>query len=54
MEAIWDEHCLFEFGERDVEKTMGTMVDEPYVNHIPTVSITFRDDTDMIVLMSVR
>ncbi|KAG4433053.1 hypothetical protein IFR05_011471, partial [Cadophora sp. M221] len=38
LEAIWDEHCLFEFGERDVEKTMGTMVAEPYVNHIPTMT----------------
>lgn len=39
LEAIWDEHTLFEFGERDVEKTMGTMVQEPYVNHVPTVSV---------------
>ncbi|KAH6705080.1 hypothetical protein BKA61DRAFT_616852 [Leptodontidium sp. MPI-SDFR-AT-0119] len=38
LEAIWDEHCLFEFGERDVEKTMSTMVAEPYVNHIPTLT----------------
>ncbi|KAH7312120.1 hypothetical protein BKA65DRAFT_161040 [Rhexocercosporidium sp. MPI-PUGE-AT-0058] len=38
LEAIWDEHCLFEFGERNVEKTMGTMVEEPYVNHIPTMT----------------
>ena len=38
LESIWDEHTLFEFGERNVEKTMGTMVQEPYVNHIPTVS----------------
>ena len=37
LEAIWDEHTLFEFGERNVKKTMGTMVDEPYVNHVPTV-----------------
>lgn len=37
LETIWDEHTLFEFGERSVEKTMGTMVEEPYVNHIPTV-----------------
>ena len=37
LEAIWDEHTLFEFGERNVEKTMSTMVDEPYVNHVPTV-----------------
>ncbi|KAH7390114.1 hypothetical protein BKA64DRAFT_113621 [Cadophora sp. MPI-SDFR-AT-0126] len=38
LEAIWDEHCLFEFGERNVEKTMRTMVEEPYVNHIPTLT----------------
>ncbi|KAH7025543.1 carboxymethylenebutenolidase [Macrophomina phaseolina] len=38
LEAIWNEHCLYEFGERAVEKTMGTMVEEPYVNHIPTIT----------------
>lgn len=38
LEAIWDEHTEFEFGERAVEKTMGTMVQEPYVNHIPTLT----------------
>lgn len=37
LEAIWEEHTYYEFVERDVEKTMGTMVAEPYVNHIPTV-----------------
>jgi carboxymethylenebutenolidase len=36
-EAIWEEHCRYEFEERSVAKTMGTMVEEPYVNHIPTV-----------------
>lgn len=38
LEAIWDEHTRFEFGERAVEKTMGTMVQEPYVNHVPTLT----------------
>ncbi|KAL1631319.1 hypothetical protein SLS54_000078 [Diplodia seriata] len=38
LEAIWNEHCLYEFGERAVDKTMATMVQEPYVNHIPTVT----------------
>ncbi|KAL8334992.1 hypothetical protein RB598_009280 [Gaeumannomyces tritici] len=38
LEAIWDEHCYFEFGDRAVAKTMGTMVAEPYVNHIPTIT----------------
>lgn len=40
LEKIWEEHTYFEFGERNVEKTMATMVQEPYVNHIPTVSGT--------------
>ncbi|PGG97073.1 hypothetical protein AJ79_09346 [Helicocarpus griseus UAMH5409] len=38
LEAIWDEHTYFEFGDRSVAKTMGTMVQEPYVNHIPTIT----------------
>jgi carboxymethylenebutenolidase len=42
LEAIWDEHTLFEFGERNVEKTMATMVEEPYVNHVPTVIFSHR------------
>jgi carboxymethylenebutenolidase len=42
LEAIWEEHTLYEFGERDVEKTMATMVEEPYVNHVPTVSASSR------------
>jgi carboxymethylenebutenolidase len=38
LEAIWEEHTGFEFGERSVERTMATMVQEPYVNHIPTMT----------------
>ncbi|CRG88991.1 carboxymethylenebutenolidase [Talaromyces islandicus] len=38
LEEIWDEHTKFEFGTRSVEDTMGTMVQEPYVNHIPTIT----------------
>lgn len=37
LEKIWDEHTFYEFGDRSVEKTMATMVQEPYVNHCPTV-----------------
>lgn len=40
LEAIWEEHTYYEFDDRSVEKTMGTMVLEPYVNHIPTVSLS--------------
>ncbi|KAI1361149.1 hypothetical protein F5Y08DRAFT_315576 [Xylaria arbuscula] len=38
LETIWDEHTAYEFAARSVEKTMGTMIDEPYVNHVPTVT----------------
>ncbi|KAI0517059.1 hypothetical protein F5B22DRAFT_145188 [Xylaria bambusicola] len=38
LEAIWDEHTAFEFAARSVAQTMGTMVDEPYVNHVPTLT----------------
>ena len=38
LEAIWDEHTRYEFADRSVEETMATMVDEPYVNHIPTLT----------------
>lgn len=40
LEAIWDEHTRYEFAERSVEHTMSTMVEQPYVNHVPTVSLT--------------
>lgn len=36
--ALWDKHCYYEFAARDVEATMKTMVAEPYVNHIPTLT----------------
>lgn len=38
LESIWDEHTYYEFENRSVERTMATMVQEPYVNHVPTVS----------------
>ncbi|KAK4188902.1 hypothetical protein QBC35DRAFT_495080 [Podospora australis] len=38
LEAIWDEHTRYEFADRSVEETMKTMVDEPYVNHVPTLT----------------
>lgn len=38
LEAVWDEHTRLEFAERSVSKTMATMVGEPYVNHVPTLT----------------
>jgi carboxymethylenebutenolidase len=36
--ALWEEHCRHEFETRDVDATMATMVSEPYVNHVPTMT----------------
>jgi len=38
LAALWDAHCAAEFETRDVDATMATMVAEPYVNHIPTMT----------------
>lgn len=38
LSALWDMHCYYEFAVRDVPATMATMVAEPYVNHIPTMT----------------
>jgi carboxymethylenebutenolidase len=38
LAALWERHCHYEFAERDVPKTMATMVAEPYVNHVPTMT----------------
>ncbi len=38
LSALWDKHCEYEFATRDVDATMSTMVAEPYVNHIPTMT----------------
>jgi carboxymethylenebutenolidase len=36
--ALWETHTRTEFETRDVDATMATMVKEPYVNHIPTMT----------------
>lgn len=38
LEALWEKHCEYEFATRDVDATMATMVAEPYVNHVPTMT----------------
>lgn len=38
LSRLWDQHCHHEFATRDVEATMATMVAEPYVNHVPTMT----------------
>lgn len=36
--AIFDKHVKCEFEDHDVDATMKTMVKEPYVHHIPTLT----------------
>lgn len=38
LSSLWDRHTELEFATRSAEATMGTMVAEPYVNHIPTMT----------------
>jgi len=38
LAELWEEHCRCEFESRDVNATMATMVEQPYVNHIPTMT----------------
>ena len=38
LEALWDDHLKFEFATRNTEDTLATMVSQPYVNHIPTMT----------------
>jgi SnoaL-like domain len=38
LEAIWENHTTLEFAAKDAEATMQTMVAEPYVNHVPTMT----------------
>jgi carboxymethylenebutenolidase len=35
---LWERHCRHEFETRDADATMATMVPQPYVNHIPTMT----------------
>ncbi|NQU70320.1 MAG: dienelactone hydrolase family protein [Rhodospirillales bacterium] len=36
--ALFAEHVHHEFDTRDVDATMATMIDTPYVNHVPTLA----------------
>ena len=36
--ALFEAHVRHEFETRDVDATMATMIDEPYVNHVPTLA----------------
>lgn len=38
LEELWDRHTAAEFADRDADATMKTMVEDCYVNHMPTMT----------------
>ncbi len=38
LSALWERHMACEFETHDADATMRTMVPEPYVNHVPTLT----------------
>jgi carboxymethylenebutenolidase len=38
LAAVFDKHLKCEFEDHDVKATMKTMVKEPYIHHIPTLT----------------
>jgi carboxymethylenebutenolidase len=38
LAVFWEAHCRAEFETRDVDAAMATMVAEPYVNNVPTMT----------------
>ncbi|KAG8623921.1 hypothetical protein KVT40_008897 [Elsinoe batatas] len=38
LERVWEDHVALEFATKDAAATMRTMVNEPYVNHVPTLT----------------
>jgi carboxymethylenebutenolidase len=38
LNALWEAHRACEFQQRDATATMATMVPQPYVNHVPTMT----------------
>jgi carboxymethylenebutenolidase len=38
LSRLWEEHTKHEFGTRDTEATLETMVEDAYVNHVPVMT----------------
>ena len=36
--AVFDQHIKHEFQDHDVDATMETMTEEPYVHHVPVMT----------------
>jgi carboxymethylenebutenolidase len=38
LNDLWEQHLRHEFGTQDTEKTLATMTEDAYVNHIPVMT----------------
>ncbi|KAF2098771.1 dienelactone hydrolase-like protein [Rhizodiscina lignyota] len=38
LEKVWENHLELEFKAKDADMTMATMIERPYVNHVPTMT----------------
>jgi carboxymethylenebutenolidase len=38
LAQLWEEHTTHEFSTRDTDRTLDTMVDDAYVNHVPVMT----------------
>ncbi|KAF8533295.1 hypothetical protein BDD12DRAFT_866026 [Trichophaea hybrida] len=38
LEGVWEDHLRYKFHDKSVNKTMDTMVSQPYVNYVPTLT----------------
>jgi carboxymethylenebutenolidase len=54
LEALWEAHLRHEFDTRDVDATMATMAEVPYVNHIPTMAGGSNGSTSTTSLVRTR
>src|SRR5436305_15016794 len=38
LSDLWDEHLRHEFATKDTDRTLETMVEDAYVNHVPVLT----------------
>lgn len=38
IDKVFDKHIAYEFENKDLEATMSTMIKDPYVHHVPTLT----------------
>jgi len=47
---VLDDHLAAEFATRDLDATMATMTDDPYLNHVPVLTTGTGQVVDELVI----